>query len=94
VGGYTGQEISDPPYALRLAPHAVLKANHSGGGPTQILFPNPSIDAPLISEDWDGTLFVSYLRTYFQWGGFPGWRNHPEPPGEELAFLMDDLLSL
>ena len=91
---YTGEEISDPPYALRLAPDAIHKANHSGGGPTQILFPNPAIDAPLISDDWDGTLFVSYLRTCFHWGGFPGWRNQPEPPAKELEFLTKDLLSL
>jgi hypothetical protein len=91
---YTGEEISDPPYALRLAPDAIHKANHSGGGPTQILIPNPAIDAPLISDDWDGTLFVSYLQGCFRWGGFPGWRNHPEPPTKELEFLTRDLLSL
>jgi hypothetical protein len=91
---YTGEEIADPPYSLRLAPDAVHKANHSGGGPTQILFPNPAMDAPLISDDWDGIPFVSYLRTCFEWGGFPGWRTHPEYPKEELEFLTKDLLSL
>jgi hypothetical protein len=91
---YTGKEISAPPFALRLAPDAIHKANHSGGGPTQILFPNPAIDAPLISDDWDGTLFVSYLRTCFEWGGFPGWRNHADFPRAEIEFLTENLLSL
>jgi len=90
----TGKEITDPPYTLELAPDAIHKANQSGGGPTEILFPNPAIDAPLLSDDWDGVLFVSYLRTCFQWGGFPGWRNQAEYPKEELDFLTRDLLSL
>jgi hypothetical protein len=87
----SGEEITDPPYCIWLAPDAVHKANHSGGGPTQIMFPNLAIDAPLISDDWDGTLFVNYLRMCFQWGGFPGWRNHPDYPKEEIAFLTKDL---
>ena len=91
---FTGVETTDPPYGLRLAPDAVHKANHSGGGPTQILFPNPAVDAPLISDDWDGVSFVSYLRTCFQWGGFPGWRDHPDFPRAEIEFLTENLLAI
>lgn len=91
---YTGEEISDPPYGLWLAPDAVHKANHSGGGPTQILFPNPAIDTPLISDDWDGVPFVSYLRTCFQWGGFPGWRNQADFPRAEIEYLTEGLLAI
>jgi hypothetical protein len=91
---HTGEEITDPPYGLWLAPDAIHKANHSGGGPTQIMFPNPAMDGPLISDDWDGVLFVNYLRTCFRWGGFPGWRNCPDYPREEMDFLAKDLLSL
>ena len=90
----TGVETTDPPYGLRLAPDAVHKADHSGGGPTQILFPNPAIDAPLVSDDWDGVPFVSYLRTCFQWGGFPGWRDHLDFPRAELEFLTENLLAI
>ncbi len=91
---YTEEETTDPPYCIQLAPDEIQKANQSGGGPTQIMFPNPAMDAPLISEDWSGTLFVNYLRTCFQWGGFPGWRNYPDYPKEEIAFLSKDLLPL
>ncbi len=90
----TGEEIDEPPYTIWLAPDAVHKADQSGGGPTQIMFPNPAIDAPLISDDWDGTLFVSYLRTCFQWGGFPGWRYQADYPKAELDYLRKDLLAL
>jgi hypothetical protein len=94
-------EITGPPYGISLAPDAALKANHSGGGALEILFPNPAIDAPLISEDWDGLPFVSYLRTCFRWGGFPGMARRlpgqsydPENARAELAFLTKDLLWL
>jgi hypothetical protein len=90
----SSEDVAGPPYALELAPDAVTKANQSGGGPTEILFPNPAIDAPLISDDWDGVLFVSYLRTCFEWGGFPGWRNQVEYPRTEIEFLTKGLLSL
>jgi hypothetical protein len=90
----TGEDTTAPPYCIWLAPDEIQKANLSGGGPTQIMFPNPAIDAPLISEDWDGTLFVNYLRICFQWGGFPGWRNYPDYPKEEIDFLTKDLLPL
>jgi hypothetical protein len=91
---YTGEGTTDPPYGIWLAPDAIQKANHSGGGPTQIMFPNPVMDAPLISEQWDGVLFVSYLQKCFQWGGFPGLRDYPDYPKEELDFLTRDLLPL
>ena len=88
----TGEDTSDPPYTIWLAPDAIHKANQSGGGPTQIMVPNPAMDAPLISDDWDGVLFVNYLRTCFQWGGFPGLRLLPDPPMEEIDFLTRGLL--
>lgn len=90
----SGLEINTPPYALLLAPDAVHKANHSGGGPTQIMLPNPVMDAPLISDEWDGILFINYLRTCFKWGGFPGWRFNPDYPKDVLSFLTKDLLPL
>lgn len=66
VFDYTGEETTDPPYGIYLAPDAIQKANHSGGGPTQIMVPNPVMDTPLISEQWDGVLFMSYLQQCFQ----------------------------
>jgi len=79
-----------PPYGLVFAPDCVHKANESGGDPTQIYFPDPAMDGPL-HGDWEGTLFVPYLRTCFEWGGFPGLRELREPPREELAFLTAGL---
>lgn len=82
------------PNEFILAPDAAHKSDYSGDGPILILFPNPAMDAPLISAEWDGMMFVNYLRTCFQWGGFPGWRFHPEYPKKELDFLREGLLSL
>jgi hypothetical protein len=36
--------------------------------------------------------FVDYLREVFQWGGFPGWREHESRPVTLLAALSADLL--
>lgn len=94
-------DINGPPYGLSLAPDATLKANHSGGASMEILLPNLAVDAPLISGDWDGLPFVSYLRACFRWGGFPGMARripgqHYDPEGAqaELALLKQDLLWL
>jgi len=89
-----GIEITTPPYSVILAPDATHKANHSGGGPTQVMIPNPRMDAPLISDEWDGFLFMNYLQTCFDWGGFPGWRFNPNYPREILNFLTKDLMFL
>jgi hypothetical protein len=90
-----GLEDLDPElrYGIVLAPDSIHKSNESGGDPTQIYFPSPAMDAPL-RGDWEGTLFVPYLRVCFAWGGFPGLRAQPEPPREELAFLTADLLPI
>ena len=80
-------------YAMIIAPDAIHKENCSGGGPYQIEFPNPSIDAPLEGDD-DYGHFVAYLRTCFRWGGFPGLRMSKNPPVEELAILTKDLLEI
>jgi len=77
-----------------LAPDSVHKANYSGGGPTTIRFPCLAADAWLRSDDWDETTFISYLRTCFQWGGFPGLRRNPLPQPEDLAFLTKELQPL
>lgn len=94
VFDYTGEETTDPPYGIWLAPDAIQKANMSGGGPTIIMVPNPAMDSPLVSEQWDGVLFMNYMRQCFQWGGFPGLRDGLDYPAEELNFLTKDLLPL
>ena len=88
------EEVTGPPYAVWLAPDAIHKANLSGGGPTMLLVPNPAMDAPLISDQWEGVLFMNYLRECFQWGGFPGMKDSPDLASAELDFLSKDLLPL
>jgi hypothetical protein len=87
-----------PPYGIDIGLSAINKANHSGSGSIQMLVPNPAFDAPLIDRDdyWMGTFFVPYLRTCFEWGGFPGFNRVADSdlPKEELNFLNDGLITL
>lgn len=86
---------------LDIAPDSMHKANFSGGGPMRITLPDPAADAPLVSDDWNGMYFVSYLRECFRWGGFPGLRNDRSTPWHDpaesfgvVAWLKDGLLPL
>ncbi|MFN2292428.1 MAG: hypothetical protein ACK2UC_14645 [Anaerolineae bacterium] len=92
------EEEMPPPYGIDLGLSAINKANHSGAGSVQIIVPNPAFDTLLIDWDdyWMGTMFVPYLRTCFQWGGFPGLASleEDEQPKEELSFLTEGLLAL
>ncbi len=85
-----------PPFTFDIAPDASHKSNYSGGGPTGVEIPNAGFDAPLVSDDqWDGMYFIPYLRTCFQWGGFPGLKDDAqaaEAARGELAMLTKDLL--
>jgi hypothetical protein len=93
-----------PPYGLGIGLSAINKAGQSGGGGVDMLVPNAAFDAPLIDSDghWTGTLFVQYIRTCFEWGGFPGLRGNlypgqewdPEYSKEEVDVLTEDLLPL
>jgi hypothetical protein len=86
-------DAGDESHAILIAPDPIHKTNQSGGEPYCIHFPDPAADAPLWGEEDYGT-FVAYLRTCFQWGGFPGLRTVARPPREELAFLTEGLLPL
>lgn len=95
------EEPSDHPggeprvqYFLCLAPDALHKANVSGGDGPHIQFGDPRMDAPLRGDDWEGVPFVTYLRTAFAWGGFPGLREAVNPPRDLLTVLSDGLLPL
>lgn len=80
--------------SLGFAPDSLGKANTSGGDGPHIDFGDPRMDAPLHGDDWEGVPFVSYLRTVFAWGGFPGLRDSPSPPHDLLARLREGLLPL
>lgn len=86
-----------PPYALEIAPDISHKANYSGGSGVYVILPHRGFDAPLISKSRSNQYFVSYLRTSFTWGGFPGFANAPNEATrshKELAFLTKDLLPI
>ena len=87
-----------PPFTFDIAPDAYHKSNYSGGGPTGVVIPQAGFDAPLVSDDqWDGMYFIPYLRTCFQWGGFPGLKDDAqaaEVARAELAMLTKDLLPI
>lgn len=83
-----------PRYFLGFAPDALTKANVSGGDGPHIAFGTASMDAPLVGDDWEGVPFVTYLRTAFSWGGFPGLRDEISPPRELLSALCEGLLPL
>lgn len=84
-------ELDEGRYSLGFAPDALHKANTSGGDGPHIDFGAASMDAPLHGDDWEGVLFVSYLRIVFAWGGFPGLRESANPPHELLARLREGL---
>lgn len=77
-----------------LAPDALHKANVSGGDGPHIDFGQVGMDAPLRGDDWNGIPFITYLRTVFAWGGFPGLRAAANPPRALLASLCDGLQPL
>lgn len=81
-------------YSLCLAPDALHKANVSGGDGPHVDFEQTGIDAGLRGDDWEGVPFITYLRTAFEWGGFPGLRHAKRPPRELLAGLCADLLPI
>jgi hypothetical protein len=81
-------------YFLGFAPDALHKANVSGGDGPHVAFGDASMDAPLQGDDWEGVPFISYLRTAFAWGGFPGLREAVDPPRDLLATLCEGLQPL
>lgn len=81
-------------HSLCLAPDALMKANVSGGDGPHLDFAAARMDAALRSDDWDGVPFITYLRTAFAWGGFPGLRYAKNAPRDLLTPLCEGLLPL
>ncbi|HLJ80791.1 MAG TPA: hypothetical protein VKT52_04840 [Ktedonobacterales bacterium] len=79
---------------LGFAPDALHKANVSGGDGPHIAFGDARMDAPLLGDDWEGVPFITYLRTAFAWGGFPGLRDEISPPRDLVELLCEGLLPL
>lgn len=47
-----------------------------------------------LPDEGAGIELVRYLRTAFQWGGFPGWAESISPPREEITYLREGLIDL
>lgn len=69
------------------------KAGLQGGKQCNIFLPEPSADVELRNL-WRPMTFVAYLRSAFEWGGFPGWERDPSPPRDAIAELTEGLLPL
>ena len=82
------------PYTIIVAPDPIFKANHTGGDPLGMWFPDAAIDAKILDEETDYGYFVEYLRDGFRWSGFPGFKHSKHPPMDELEFLKKDLLPI
>ena len=76
---------------LVIAPDDLHKANISGDA-CYISLPDARADFQF--DDWHNTTFVNYLRSVFQWGGFPGWERFRNPPSKEIAALSAGLLPI
>jgi hypothetical protein len=77
-------------FALEIAPDADFKFDTGGLDAYEIAVPNRGVDGILLNE-WHHTTFVDYLRTCFQWAGFPGLEMYQNPP-KELPDLTSGLL--
>lgn len=82
---------------IDLAPDEFIKVGTSGGGPIEVLIPQPAMDAPEPTPgDADSRYYhpslVPYLRLCLRWGGFPGLAEWPGLTPDGLAELTDGLL--
>jgi len=78
-------------YRLELAKSPRGKYN---AGPDDIgieaELPQSGVDLDLVAASQPiGLSFVNYLRTCFQWGGFPGWEQYQTRPDKELTYLTN-----
>jgi hypothetical protein len=60
-----------------------------------MIVPDEAADAPftryLVGKE---ETLVEYLRRAFEWGGFPGWARHSNPPVKEIEALHHGLLPI
>jgi hypothetical protein len=93
------EDAAIPPFAFEFARDSDTKAGTSGGGREfHIMIPCGAFDTPIFDfGHWTGTFIIPYLRTCFEWGGFPGLRHNPQAAAaakDELEFLTKDLLPI
>lgn len=73
---------------LVIAPDDYHKSDISGDA-CYVALPDPHAD--FLFDDWHRATFVNYLRTVFEWGGFPGWERSQDPPQALLSELAAGL---
>jgi hypothetical protein len=90
---HAGEE-EPPSFQLPLSPHRVAKAGGMTDAPLYtVTLPNAGMDAVMNNEP-HCLQFVDYLRTSFEWGGFPGYADRSLPAPRLLASLREGLLAL
>jgi hypothetical protein len=81
-------------YHLPLMPDPFsLFGEHGEPWERTVELPCAAADATLSPDPGEMT-FVTYLRTCFRWGGFPGWERVATRPEDELSFLREGLLPM
>jgi hypothetical protein len=78
---------------LTISVSDLNKAGLEGGKPYKISLPSPCADVEL-ENAWRQTTFVGYLRSAFEWGGFPGWERDPSGPRDAIAALTKGMLPI
>ena len=95
----------DEDEGIPLCGDTSFRAGFAGGGYTYLKRIKNNIDGRLgsthssnnhSSQIEHSSLFVTYLRRSFEWGGFPGFANVPEElrPTEMLNYLREGLLPI
>lgn len=77
--------------SLALSPDCYYKYGLSGTGSYSIPLPCLCFDTQITLES-SSTTFIDYLRSCFQWGGFPGLAYKKQLSDEMLHFLTKDLM--
>lgn len=80
-----------PAFRVPISPSRAAKAGASVNAPLYtISLPNEGLDA-IVENQPRGLYFVDYLRTAFEWGGFPGYADFPDKAPGMIASLRDGL---
>lgn len=90
---HTGED-EPPAFQLPLSPHRIAKAGGITDAPLYtVTLPNAGMDA-VVNNEPHCLRFVDYLRTAFEWGGFPGYADRSQPAPWLLTSLKEGLLAL
>lgn len=80
-------------FAVSMSPDFYHKDETSGGSPYCFALPDNSCDTAVLYEP-HGITFVEYLRTVFEWGGFPGFERLGTERPATLRYLCEGMIPL